>query len=171
MNDLYAKVKRDNRKHRDMRLWGMIALAVCLAVVAIAFTVWFMGYHGRFTDFVSKLSASTTYAYKNDCLIAKVKGKTYKVSEENMYGIFSYLSLNKSGRESRKVPEGECVELDYGNKTMLKLWDLPDEDGRHYLFVQYTDIEGKIYSYISYKTTLDTVVVRYLTYDNEEIVE
>ncbi len=171
MNDLYANIKRNDHTRKDMRFWGLIVLAVCLIAAAIAFTVWFMGYHGRFSDFVSKLSASTTYAYKNNSLTAKVDGKAFKVSEDNMYGIYAYLSLNKSGRESRKVPEGNPVELDYGNGTMLKLWDFPAEDGKHYLFVQYTDIKGDIYSYISFKTTLDTVIVRYLTYGNEELAE
>lgn len=169
MDGLYAKIKKEDRKHIDMRFWGSIALVICLIIAAIISTVWFLGYHGRFTDFVGKLSASTTYAHKNDGLTAKINGKSIKVSEENMYGIFAYISLNKSGRESRKIPEGEPVELDYGNGTMLRLWDVLAEGGRHYLFIQYTDIKGDIYSYISFKTTLDTVVVRYLTYGNEEI--
>ena len=169
MNGLYANIKKNDQKHKDTLFWSIVALVLCLTAIVIASVVWFLGYHGRFTDFVGNLSASTTYAYKNDCLIAKAGGKTYKVSEENMYGIYAYLSLNKSGRESKKIPEGEPVELDYGNNTMLRLWDIPLEGGRHNLFIQYTDIQGNIYSYISYKTTLDTVVVRYLTYGNEEI--
>lgn len=169
MNGLYANIKREKQKSKDKVLWSLLALVLCLTAIAIASVVWFLGYHGRFTDFVGNLSASTTYAYKNDCLIAKVNGRTFKLSEDNMYGIYAYLSLNKSGRESKKIPEGEPVELDYGNNTTLRLWDIPIEGGRHYLFIQYTDINGGIYSYISYKTTLDTVVVRYLTYGNEEL--
>ncbi len=169
MNDLYANIKRKEPKHKDKLFLGATALALCLMAAAIISVIWFLGYHGRFTDFVGNLSASTTYAFKNDCLTAKVKGRTFKLSEENMYGIFTYLSLNKSGRESKKIPEGDPVELDYGNGTMLRLWDIPVEDGRHYLYIQYTDIKGKIYAYISFKTTLDTVVSRYLTYGNEEI--
>lgn len=169
MNGLYANIKRDGYKRRDTLFWGSVVLVLCLAAVAIASAVWLLGYHGRFTDFVGNLSASTTYANKHDGLIARVGEKTFRVSEENMYGIFAYLSLSKSGRESKKVPEGEPVELDYGDGAILRLWDMPSESGRHNLFLQYTDIKGDVYSYISYKTTLETVVVRYLTYGNQEI--
>ena len=169
MGGLYENVKKDRKTGKDSRIWITLAVLVCAIAVVAASVVWFLGYHGRFTEFVGKLSASTTYASKNGGLIATVDGKTYKVSEENMYGIFAYISLNKSGRESKKAPEGEPVILDYGNGMMLKLWDMP-LDGHHYLFIQYTDIYGDIYSYISYKTTLDTVIARYLTYGNEEVI-
>lgn len=168
MSGLYENVRKDRKKGKDRKIWIALTVLVCAIAIVIASVVWFLGYHGRFTDFVSKLSASTTYANKTGGLIATVNGKTYRVSEENMYGIFAYISLNKSGRESKKVPEGEPVTLDYGNGMMLKLWDYP-VDRHHYLFLQYTDINGDVYSYISFKTTLETVVVRYLTYGNEEI--
>lgn len=173
MSGLYEKIKKDTKKEKDTRFWLMVAMLVAVVAVAAASVVWFLGYHGRFTRFVGQLSGSTTYACKNDCLIAEVNGKKYRVSEENMYGLYAYLSLSKSGRESRRVPEGEPVKLDYGNGVTLKLWDMPmgEGDNRQNLFVQYTDIRGDVYSYISYKTTLDTVVVRYLTYGNEEITE
>jgi len=168
MGGLYERVRREHRAGKDRRIWVATAVLVCVTAAVIASVVWFLGYHGRFSAFVGKLSASTTYAYKNDGLIATVNGKSFQVSEENMYGIYAYISLNKSGRESKKVPEGEPVTLDYGNGTMLRLWDIPAGEGHHYLFIQYTDIKGEIYSYISFKTTLDTVIARYLTYGNEE---
>ena len=40
--------------------------------------------------------------------------------------IYAYIALSKSGRESRKLPEGISVVLDYGDGSVLKLWDLPD---------------------------------------------
>ena len=173
MSGLYEKIKRDKERKKDTRFWLMVTMLIAVIAVVIVSVVWFLRYHGRFTRFVGKLSGSTTYAHKNDCLIAEVKGKKYRVSEENMYGIYAYLSLNKSGRESRKVPEGEPVTLDYGSGVTLKLWDMPmgAGDNRRNLFIQYTDMKGDVYSYISYKTTLDTVVARYLTYGNEEITE
>ena len=169
MDGLYANVRIEPKTRRDTWIWVIMAALGVLFAGVIVSTVWFLGYHGRFTKFVGNLSASTTYAYNNDSLTATIDGKTFRVSDDNMYGLFGYLSLNNSGRESGKVPEGEPVTLDYGDGSMLELWDIPAEGGRHYMFVQYTDIDGGIYSYISYKTTLDTVVVRYLTYGNDEI--
>lgn len=169
MDGLYANVRLEHRTKRDTRIWVLTAAMGILFAVVIASVVWFLGYHGRFSRFVGNLSASTTYAYNNDSLTATVEGRSFKVSDENMYGIFGYLSMSKSGRESRNVPEGEAVVLDYGDGTILELRDVLAEGGRHYLFLQYTDLNGDIYSYINYKATLDTVVVRYLTYGNDEI--
>lgn len=125
MDGLYANIKTGHTTKKDTRIGIIIAVLICLSVVVISSVVWFLGYRGRFTKFVGKLSASTTYAYDNESLTATVDGRTYKVSAENMYGIFGYLSLNNSGRESDKVPAGEPVTLDYGNGSRMELWDLP----------------------------------------------
>ncbi len=171
MDRFYELVNREEKKTRDTRMWILVGILAAVVLMVGASAVWLLGYHGRFTDFVGRLSASTTYASKNNSLIATVEGRRLRVSEQNMYGIYAYLSLSKSGRESAKIPQGEPVTLDYGDGTVLRLWDMPVEkdERRRNLFVQYTDIRGEAYSYISYNTTLDTVVVRYLTYDNEEL--
>lgn len=171
MEGLYANIRSERRSRNDRRFWSIMTAAAGLFAVVVISVVWTMGYHSRFTKFVSGLSDSTTYAYNNDSLTAEIDGKRFKVSEENMYGIFGYLSLNKSGRESSKVPEGEPVKLDYGNGTVLELWDMPVGKRNHYLFIQYTYLNGETYSYINYKTTLETVMVRYLLYGNDEIVD
>lgn len=170
MSAFYELVNREEKRSRDTRMWILTGALIAVMLAAGASVVWFMGYHGRFTDFVGGLSGSTTYARRHDSLIAQVNGRKLRVSEENMYGIYAYLSLSKSGRESRKVPDGEPVTLDYGDGALLRLWDMPAEgSGRHNLFVQFTNGKGEVYSYISYRATLETVVVRYLTYGNEEI--
>ena len=167
MESLYANIKIEHNSQKDTMIRTIIAVLICLFLFMTASIIWFLGYHGRFTKFVGSLSDSTTYAYDNNSLTATVNGKTFHVSAENMYGIFGYLSLNNSGRESSRIPEGEPVTLDYGNGSTLELWDTATERGSHHLFVQFTDIHGKTYSYISYKATLETVLTRYLTYGND----
>ena len=169
MDNFYDKIKKNSKASYDKPLITIIILLLLVSTGLFISVIYMLGCNRRFLDFISNLSYSTTYAYENECLIANIDDRFYKISDKNMYGIFAYLSLSKSGRESKKVPEGEPVELDYGDGAMLRLWDMPSENGRHNLFLQYTDIKGDIYSYISYKTTLETVVVRYLTYGNEEI--
>lgn len=169
MSGLYENVRRDQKAKKDMGLYVTAAVAVCLLAAAVYAAVWFFGCQKRFAKFVSNLSASTTYAYNNDCLTAKTDGTTFPVSAEDMYGIFTCLSLNKPQKESGKAPEGEPLILDYGDGAVLKLWAMPAKDGRADLFVQYTDAEGNVYSYISDKITLETIVTRYLTYGKEEI--
>ena len=168
MGGLYENVRKDQKTKKDTWVYVVMAAAVCLLVIGIAVGAWVLGYQKRFTKFISNLSNSTTYAYNNNSMTAEIDGQTIEVSAENMYGIFAYLSLNKSGRESSKPPAGDAVTLDYGNGAILKLWDMPAEEGHHDMFIHYTDAQGYTYSYISYKTTLETVVVRYLTYGNDE---
>lgn len=171
MDGLYENIRKDAKKGRDMPLTVIVTVLVVLAVAVLVVGGWYIGYGRRFMNFVSNLSSSTTYAYENDSLTASVDGRQYKVSADNMYGIYSYISFNRSGRESGKIPEGEPVVLEYGDGSVLKLWDLPEEKraNGHCLFLYYTDADGKVYSYISYKTTLDTIVTRYLMYGNVEI--
>lgn len=171
MDGLYENIKKDRKTGRDMPLTVIIAVFVVLAAAVLIVGGWYIGYGRRFMNFVSDLSNSTTYAYEHESLTASIDGRKYQVSAENMYGIYSYISLNKSGRESGKIPEGEPVVLEYGDGAILRLWDQPEEKraNGHCLFLHYTGVDGKVYSYISYKTTLDTIVTRYLLYDNAEI--
>lgn len=106
MSAFYELVNREEKRSRDTRMWILTGALIAVMLAAGASVVWFMGYHGRFTDFVGGLSGSTTYARRHDSLIAQVNSRKLRVSEENMYGIYAYLSLSKSGRESRKIPDG-----------------------------------------------------------------
>ncbi len=168
---LYANIRKDTKNGRDMPLTVIVTVIVVFSVVVLSAGVWYIGYHRRFMNFYSNLSNSTAYAYEHESLIARLDGRSYKISGENLYGIFSYISLNKTGRESRAIPEGEPVVLEYGDGSVLQLWDQPETKraNGHCLFLHYTDVDGKVYSYINYKLTLDTIVTRYLMYDNVEI--
>lgn len=171
MDGLYANIRKDTKKERDLTLTVIIVIVLLLAVAVLVAGIWYLGYGRRFKVFVSNLSNSTTYAYENESLTAEVNGSRYQISADNMYGIYSYIALNKSGRESRKIPAGEPVVLAYGDGSVLRLWDQPDDlrAGGHSLFLQYTDVDGREYSYINYKMTLDTIETRYLMYGNVEI--
>ena len=173
MDDLYANIRKNVKTGHDKALTVVIAGILVVAAVVLTVGVWCVGYNMRFKVFVKNLSNSTTYAYENESLIAEMDGRHYKISADNMYGIYSYITFNKSGRESRKIPEGEPVVLSYGDGSVLKLWDQPDAQrvNGYSLFLQYTDTGGKDYCYINYKMTLETIMTRYLMYDNIEVDE
>lgn len=174
MDGLYSRITRKSSKAAyDIPLISTITFLSLLSAALIISVIYLMGCNRRFIAFVSDLSGSTFYAYRHESLIAKADGNFYKVSGKNIYGIYSYIALSKSGRESRKIPEGEPVVLDYGDGSILQLWDLPDnqEENRHILFIRYTDPKGKSFSYINYKMTLENILIRYLVYSNNEVLE
>ncbi|MCI9463498.1 MAG: hypothetical protein HFI48_06385 [Lachnospiraceae bacterium] len=173
MIDLYDKIKKEKKEKKDIKFNIIILLFFTLLLLLICSSAWFMGYHVRYSNFVNKLSKSIAYVNENDSLMVYTNEKILKLSEENFRGFNTYLTINGSGKETKKVPEGESILFDYGDGSLLELWDFPADkySNRNGVFIQYTDPEGKIYSYISYKITYETVVTRYLLYDNLEITQ
>lgn len=173
MSELYEKVRRNNKPSCDITFISILTSLFVITAFLLISVVYLMGCNRRFLTFVSNLSNSTTYANEHESLIAEINGKTYKISEKNMYGIYAYIALSKSGRESMKLPEGIPVVLDYGDGAVLKLWDLPDDQSvtGHILFINFTDSNGGNFSYINYKMTMETMMIRYLLYNNVEVGE
>lgn len=174
MSDLYEKIRRNNKPPCDITFISILASLFVITAFLIISVIYLMGCNRRFLAFVSNLSNSTVYANEHESLIAEINGKTYKISEKNMYGIYAYIALSKSGRESWKLPEGmPSVMLDYGDGAVLKLWDLPDDQSvtGNILFIYFTDSNGGKFSYINYKMTMETMMIRYLLYNNVEIGE
>lgn len=173
MVDLYDKIKKDGKNKKDIKFIIFILCFIFLVIVIVCSLAWNIGYHARYSNFINKLSKSIAYVNENDSLKVYKDGKTLKLSEENFRGFNNYITIYGSGKESNKVPEGEAITLDYGDGSLLKLWDISADkySKRNGVFVQYTDTEGKIYSYISYKITYETIVTRYLLYDNVEVTD
>lgn len=171
MEGLYENLKKDTKTERDVSMTVIVAVLLLLAVVLGTAAFWYLGHNRRFMVFVSNLSNSTAYAYENESLTAEIDGRLYTISPDNMYGIYSYIALNKAGKESRNIPEGEPVVLAYGDGSVLQLWNQLDDRraGGYSLFLQYTDTDGKTYSYINYKADLETIKTRYLMYGNTEL--
>lgn len=174
MSDFYEKIKRNKKPPCDITFISILTSLFVITAFLFISVIYLMGCNRRFLAFVSKLSNSTTYANEHESLIAEINGKKYKISEKNMYGIYAYIALSKSGRESRKLPEEiPAVVLDYGDGSVLKLWDLPDDQSvtGHILFLYFTDSNGDNFSYINYKMTMETMMIRYLLYNNAEVGE
>lgn len=171
MNDFYEKIRKDNKPPCDITFISIVTSLIVITAFMFISVIYLMGCNRRFLAFISNLSNSTTYAYEHESLMAEINGKTYKISGKNMYGIFAYIAFSKSGRESGKLPEGTPVVLEYGDGAVLKLWDLPDNQSvtGHILFIYYTNPNGYNFSYINYKMTMETMLIRYLMYGNGNV--
>lgn len=171
MVDLYDKINKNGKSKKDTKFSVFVFVFIIIVLAVIGSLAWNIGYHARYLDFINKFSESIAYVNDNDSLKVYKDGKVLKLSEENFRGFNNYMTIYGSGKESNKIPEGEPVTFDYGDGSLLKLWDIAADkySKRNGVFVQYTDKEGKIYSYISYKITYETIVTRYLLYDNVEI--
>lgn len=170
---MYDKVNKNKVEKKDTRFILVIIIIITISLIVIGSCAWSFGFRYRFSHFLQKLSECTSYAKEEDSLIVEMDGKFLKITNDNMQGIFNYITLNSYGKESKDFPEGEAIVLDYGNGAIIKLWSVPADkySNSSGLFVQYEDTDGNSYSYINYKMTLDTIVTRYLLYDNVEIKE
>lgn len=170
---MYDKVNRDNKAKKDTKFTMIITIIIVIALVIIASFAWSFGFRYRFSHFLEKFAECNSYSEKEDSLTAEMDGKIYKVTEDNRQGIFNYIVLNNSGKESKKFPEERPIVLDYGNGAVIKLWKVsPDKyTNSSGLFIHYEDTDGYSYSYINYKMTLETIITRYLLYDNIDLTE
>ncbi len=169
MTDMYAKVRKDRKRNRDI-LPIVVAVVVVLSAIGIGIIVHLTGFHRRYDRFILALTESTYYADEHKSLRAETDGIALRVSDDNMYALLTYITVYESGAEKNVPTYEEDVFMDYGNGSVLRLWDVqPDEDTKvHGLVISFTDPDGWNYTYQSTKMSLATIQNRYLsTYDNE----
>lgn len=170
---MYDKVNKNKMEKRDTKLIIVIMMTVIVSFIAVGSFIWSCGFHYRFSHFLEKFAECTAYAREEDSLIVEMDGKLFKVTDDNRQGIFNYITFNDYGKEIKKLPEDEPIVLDYGNGAVIKFWSVPADKYANSsgLFIHYEDIDGNSYSYINYKMTLETIITRYLLYDNIELTE
>lgn len=168
---MYDKVKQNKKTKKDIKLTTIVVLLMIISSVVIISVSWVFGYHYRFYKFMERLAYCTTFANKKDSLVVEMDGKSFKITDENLIGIYNYINFSGSGKETKNQPDGEPIVLDFGNGTTIKFWEVPADKYAKTsgVFIQYQDKNGTEYSYINYKMTIDTIVTRYLLYDTIEI--
>lgn len=170
---MYDKVNKDKKTKKDTKFISFITIIIMTVLIIIASFAWSFGFRYRFSHFLDKFAECNSYSEKEDSLTVEMNGKIYKITDDNRQGIFNYIVLNNSGKESKELPDEEPVVLDYGNGAVIKLWKVPPDKYTNGsgLFIHYEDTNGDSYSYVNYKMTLETIVTRYLLYDNIELTE
>lgn len=169
--NMYDKVRQNKKTKKDTNLTMIIVVLLIVASVVIIPGSWLFGYHYRFEKFIGNLAYCTTFANKKDSLVIEMDGKSFRITSENLDGIYTYICFSGAGKETKKQPEGEPIVFDYGNGAIMKLWEVPADKYAKTtgIFLQYMDKHGNEYSYTNYKMTIDTIVSRYLIYDRIEL--
>lgn len=154
-NNLYANVRRGTRSRGNSALW--IGLAVCAAVIAaFVLSVSLAGrYQRTYWDYVGRLSDSTAYSYRNNCLQITANGQTRALGAQRAYDIYQLITDADKGRIRKELPSEEpAAVLHYGNNSTLTVWEIPasansNEDHETDIFLQFVDEKGS-YSYIAW---------------------
>ena len=171
--NLYDKVRPQANQRRHWKLPVLAGICVCILGMAAGLGIWAVQYHKDYMDFVAKLSEGTNYAYEHNCLRAEVDGEQLRISGENAYYIYTYITVYGSGKvERRAMEEADSVLLDYGNGMSLRLWDLPKkENEKKRLYLLFEDAAGGQYSYSTDEVSLESIKVRYLTRKDNTVWE
>ena len=155
---------------------GPAGIGAALAAVAVS-AVWFGGARPRFFRFLGGLSNATVYAYENNSLHASVQGRELRVSGENVYGIYNYISAVGPDTEKRSEPKSQAdLLLDYGDGSLLRAWEvyLGNDNGfeRYGTLFSFRRADGSRYIYRSRRIRLGDILSRFLSdKDNEPWTE
>lgn len=158
---MYQAVQRyrNSKGNRSLWLWLAACLLVCAVVIGVM--IWGYWFQMRFRAFVSDLSDSTTYAYRNDCLRAEIDGVSVRVTGENMYQIYNAIVSAGPGRLGSAPDEAPAALLDYGDGSRMEVWSVrlvnSSTDLEYGLFLRYTGPEGSVYAYDTDQLALSAV--------------
>lgn len=163
MSGLYDPVRRTApRKKKGIYLWLCLALSVLLLAAVIIPIAWGAWYQRQFYGFVSDLSESTTYAYRQGRLNATWQGEE-KVVTGGIYGPYRVLSAAGKGQPTSSLPDSPPdVFLDYGDGSTLSFWvtevnptqELARTEG---LLVHYVNQSGEPFTYRTDRITLNSL--------------
>lgn len=167
---MYESVRAGRRARPKAGL--LAAVLACVAVLAagtslIVYSCW---YQLRFRQFLSDLSNSTVYAYRNDGLQLTVEGRTVRVEGDPVYAAFQAVADNEMGRMTGPPEREPDAVMTYGDGASLELWDVMLEGyetalpgGRQTgevrgVALRYTDPEGGTYCYDTDQIDFDYLI-------------
>lgn len=138
------------KARRDYVLLCAIALAVAVVVFICGSVGWFLWQKTQFQAFISALSDSTVYAYRQDSLTARAEEGTTGLEGETGYQLYTLLS-GRQPKPRRQVPQASpMLTLDYGDGATLEFWPVEldgDTQRQTGILWRFTAPEGKIWIY------------------------
>ena len=166
MEDLYEPVRRNENNRRgvrDKKAIIVIAVVVLFFVGMILSFWWYMSYWKRYANLSSELSAATAFAYKHDSATVDNGSGSYKLKKDNAYEIYQCVCVYGPGRERFSMPEGDGVEIDYGNGASMRLIQQDDR-----LYFCFFSAAGSRHIFYTKDISVDYLMRRYLYPANQK---
>ena len=155
-----ARTKKD-RSRLKLGLWITLA-AVLLALTATPL-VWASRQSAAYRRYMDALNGSVLYAREHDGVWLERAGSRVHYPQLAGAGISEKLRQAGMGKRQQELPEGEGVTLDFGDGSLLRLWEVPLRGGytpeeTFGVFVAYTYPDGETYCYDTDNLGWDRVV-------------
>lgn len=163
--------KRKEKKLMEWPLAAGIGVSFLVIAIIVSLIIWSGWYQRRYWRFVSDFSESTVYAYENDSLQADVNGVKIKMYRDNAYALYTVITDNGPGKLGTAPQEHPAAVLHFGDGSSLELWSVElvnsSTDREYGLFLRYTDVTGKRYSYDTDQISLEKVL-KYCSLENNQ---
>ena len=147
--------------------WEKPGRLAALAAVLLALTatplVWASRQSAAYRRYMDALNGSVLYAREHDGVWLERAGSRVHYPQLAGAGISEKLRQAGMGKRQQELPEGEGVTLDFGDGSLLRLWEVPIRGGytpeeTFGVFVAYTYPDGETYCYDTDNLGWDRVV-------------
>ena len=148
-------------------LMKKVQTILCTAAVLLALTatplVWASRQSAAYRRYMDALNGSVLYAREHDGVWLERAGSRVHYPQLAGAGISEKLRQAGMGKRQQELPEGEGVTLDFGDGSLLRLWEVPIRGGytpeeTFGVFVAYTYPDGETYCYDTDNLGWDRVV-------------
>jgi len=157
---MYEKLIAKKQKimgNRKLVIMVSISIAVLLFVTGL-----FLGaylYYTSFRGFVGDLSAATSISFRKGTVQVTMGDEEFPLSQENVYFIYNAIVNAGRGRLAEPPERQPDAVITYQFGGKLELWevDMGNNTGgrKKGLFISFTNLEGKVYSYDTDRLGLD----------------
>lgn len=122
-----APQSKKDRSRLKLGLW--ITLAAVLLALTSTPLVWASRQSAAYRRYMDALNGSVLYAREHDGVWLERAGSRVHYPQLAGAGISEKLRQAGMGKRQQELPEGEGVTLDFGDGSLLRLWEVPIRGG------------------------------------------
>lgn len=163
MYEAFREAPQSKKDRSRMKLGLWITLAAVLLALTATPLVWASRQSAAYRRYMDALNGSVLYAREHDGVWLERAGSRIHYPQLAGAGISEKLRQAGMGKRQQELPEGEGVTLDFGDGSLLRLWEVPIRGGytpeeTFGVFVAYTYSDGETYCYDTGNLGWDRVV-------------